>query len=718
MTSPGLHAQIPQFESLEPRLLLTGDQIQVDYLIIAGDEFFPGGNPCEAIRELAAWKQLKGFRTLVSSASHAESVDLGIGNYIYHGCYEENGEWWQKPPEYVLLVGDANQVPASTSICTTDPEVNHVTDAPYANTWQESSEWPPGDTHVPEIAIGRIPVDNVQDATIVIDKILKYDRDPDVPGIGQADWYKNALVASYFEDGAVPLIEGSSDGNEDMFYFMDTAHRVADFLGGDYDYWPDTEESADPFNKGYNVQTALIATAPDLTEYSYYGGNYGGDPPPRDSNDLPPETISTKWTDLWRSSTDGSGGVKEAIETAWTGGLGMVLYRDHGAIDGWKFGEEGALFGADDLPTELDAGLLGENPTPVVFNMGCLTGKFDSSDCFATALLKNPLGAVGVLGATDETIPGYTDWLTQGLYTGLWRDFDPEQWIWYSVQADWSFGPPVRPAESLAFADGYLFAKAYGNANAEWELAKQTIDDFEWFGDPEMMLRTEAPAQLRVTYPSTILGFEDAGPGRGAGLRVYVEKLVGDQWIPLEDDANVQVCLSKAGTSDFFVSQGTGGAGQISVIADCTSFDTAPSDYHDIVITGQNLVPWHGTIKVGTKIAAATSSDNIWVSLYPGKHLWLWINGSEYTVLDNRPGPWAVPEIDGMGGGDSWGFSFVAEQPESAEELTFNIGDATSLRFNGSEYNEVLTIRDGQAVFQGAIGTCTVNYAGVQQITP
>jgi len=28
------------------------------------------------------------------------------------------------------------------------------------------------------------------------------------------------------------------DGKEDIFYFMETGHRAADFLGGDYDYWP------------------------------------------------------------------------------------------------------------------------------------------------------------------------------------------------------------------------------------------------------------------------------------------------------------------------------------------------------------------------------------------------------------------------------------------------------------------------------------------------
>ena len=170
----------PQFEVLEPRLLLDVDpeaQVQVDYLIIAADAFFSGGNPCEPIEQLKEWKQLKGFRTAVATSSHAQSTDQGIANYILHGYKEEGGEWWDTPPQYVLLVGgddgdnilEDGEVPAASGQQLMHPTLFHVTDNPYANLDGEyySSL---------DLAIGRIPVSTVDDVTIAINKILAYEK--------------------------------------------------------------------------------------------------------------------------------------------------------------------------------------------------------------------------------------------------------------------------------------------------------------------------------------------------------------------------------------------------------------------------------------------------------------------------------------------------------------------------------------------------------------
>ena len=226
--------RVPAFEALEPRLLLDGNpakEVILDYLIIAGNDFFTGSNPCAPIQDLVDWKQLKGYQTRADPMSLVQTAAGGVADYIAHGLKDEDGYWWSTPPKYVLLVGDAEQVTASAGDTLNweygDPRPpTHVTDNPYANLDGEYYS-------ALDLAIGRIPLSTVDDVTIAINKILAYDRTPYLPQGGADNWYNNALVAAYFEDGLVP-VEGDPNGKEDSFYFMETAHRAADFLGGDY----------------------------------------------------------------------------------------------------------------------------------------------------------------------------------------------------------------------------------------------------------------------------------------------------------------------------------------------------------------------------------------------------------------------------------------------------------------------------------------------------
>jgi len=129
----------PVFERIEPRLLLTGEQVCVDYLVIAGNDFFSGGQACAAIQELADWKDMKGFRTRIASMSEVSAANEGVGDYIRHGLFEEGGAWWSAPPKYVLLVGDSSQVPTwQVGTLEYDPPedprpATHVSDNPYAD---------------------------------------------------------------------------------------------------------------------------------------------------------------------------------------------------------------------------------------------------------------------------------------------------------------------------------------------------------------------------------------------------------------------------------------------------------------------------------------------------------------------------------------------------------------------------------------------------------
>jgi len=260
----------PTFEPLEPRLLLDGENpilAQVNYLIIAADCFLQHPK----VIELADWKQSKGFRTKTVSMSYIESyaefyslpITDAIRNYIASGWSKPGEEYWETPPKYVLLVGgddgdevlEDNEVPADTDFCLNDYPQPHVSDNPYADLDGEYYS-------ALDVAIGRIPLSTVDDVTMAINKILTYDRTPDVPGPEEVNWYANALVAATY----LGRIEENNptDVYETGGYFMETAHRVADFIGQDYDFWDDQDPLNPGYHAGYNVYTALAATQPGL----------------------------------------------------------------------------------------------------------------------------------------------------------------------------------------------------------------------------------------------------------------------------------------------------------------------------------------------------------------------------------------------------------------------------------------------------------------------
>jgi len=230
-------------EALEPRLLLSAAP---DYLIVAGHGFFNmQGEACAAIQELADWKRLKGLTSqIVDMASIGTDMDA-LRMFIAAGTLDPNAPRWDPQPKYVLLIGDAAQVPPeSYGAHPLNPEsvTTHVADVPYVNWYWDSC---------PDAAIGRLPVSTEGEAEAAIAKILAYDRTPYVPQGDADNWYDDALVAACLDDYDVAT-DSRGSAQESAYWFMSTAHYLADYLGQDFDYWPapGEEEHCDPHNQG------------------------------------------------------------------------------------------------------------------------------------------------------------------------------------------------------------------------------------------------------------------------------------------------------------------------------------------------------------------------------------------------------------------------------------------------------------------------------------
>ncbi|MCJ7655992.1 MAG: C25 family cysteine peptidase, partial [Dehalococcoidia bacterium] len=143
------------------------DVIDGSILIITYDNFHDQAQP------LADWKNKMGYSTHLVNLSAVGSTNTQIYNYIYNAYHS-----WPDPPEYVILVGDAQQIPTNNGLTC-------ITDHKYATV--------DGSDYFADIHIGRISVQTEADANHVITKILNYRKNP---YMSQTDWFKKAMTIS------------------------------------------------------------------------------------------------------------------------------------------------------------------------------------------------------------------------------------------------------------------------------------------------------------------------------------------------------------------------------------------------------------------------------------------------------------------------------------------------------------------------------------------
>jgi len=476
--------------------------IGADYLIITADRFY------DEVAPLAQWKQLKGLRTYTARMSEVGTTADDVRDFIYDAYHTGT------QTSYVLLVGDYDDVPTNYS-------GYYASDQPYTTV--------DGTDDLADVALGRLPVHTEAETSTVVQKILRYDRTPDM-----GPWYDDVLIAGYFQDNEPDGADGYADR-----WFMETAMHVHDYLRG---------------GQGMSMHTALTADTDGGPPYYYRNATY----PHRISVSGPaPYQVPQEVVDLWTSQEQATADISAAIN----GGVGFVQHRDHGSATGWGH----PPFHNQDV-AELSNGV----KTPVVFSTNCSTGTFDypGGDSFVEALLKHPAGgAVGVLGATRTSYSGYNDLLTHGTFASFWPDYDP-------THLDNPYPHSFRLGEALNFAKYYMYSCEGPGGTTEIEL-----NEFHWFGDPEMMLRTATPVVLSVDHPATI--------PLAQSTDVVIEVAAGGSEV-----VGAVVCISTEESDDYWV-------GLTDVAGRATFTDLTAGrlgDYH-IVVTAHNAAPYEGTIE-------------------------------------------------------------------------------------------------------------------------
>jgi hypothetical protein len=168
------------FDSMRP--FLAGDPASVGALDKAGDTAIEGTYliitaPAfrEALEPLVQWKREKGLAVRVATTDETGVARGQIQSWI--GNLYRNDP---RPPQFVLLVGDVEDVPAFDFH-------GVVSDLPYA--MQDGNDF------LPDMLIGRLSVSDQSQAQTVVAKILRHESDPfREEGSTGADWMGRALV--------------------------------------------------------------------------------------------------------------------------------------------------------------------------------------------------------------------------------------------------------------------------------------------------------------------------------------------------------------------------------------------------------------------------------------------------------------------------------------------------------------------------------------------
>lgn len=524
-----------------------------DYLIVSHGDFYNENDPNNPVVRLRNWKRQKGLVTEVVTLADIPDSDndgtidtLDIRDYI-----QDIYDAWSPPPTYIIFIGDvgdnAGNLFIPTFYRTVHPApagINHngtriATDLYYFTV--------DGNDYFPDIFFGRLSVDNVGQATDVIDKILAYEQNP--PPQANNAFYTDASLVALFED-VTPDPPGVvlGDGTEDRPW-IEVVEEIWQYLN----------------NNGYNPERIYNTSGVNVNPQFY-----------QDGVNQPPAGIPWNGGQVDISNAINPGPAND--------GRFLVVYRDHGAQDGWSE----PSFDNGDVDN-----LANGNLTPVVFSLACQTGWFDNEsdddanlpagevtadadECFCEHFLRNNNGgAVSIIGATRNSATGFNDFLLFGMIKAIWPDFDPNPPLTanYPAIPDRVTSPIPRMGQICTFGKVFM-ANAYGHT----DVREATFEFYHVFGDPEMPIWSEEPAVFHVDYPIRI---------GSTGLQDFVVEVSDNAGDPV---ASAVVSLTDEGEIVSTRLTDAGGVARFTRNFDATTLD--------ITVTALSYRPYIDTIKV------------------------------------------------------------------------------------------------------------------------
>lgn len=447
--------------------------INKDYLILSDPKFE------DVCNTFANWKRTLGYRTHVILKDDWTSTSV---KSAIQELYETNGVKLY----YLLIIGDENVVPP---IYKSNSQYNYITDLPYG--CMNGNE-----DITPDIYRGRIPVSTIEDANVVINKIINYEKTP----VSDSTFYKTGINCAYFQDNN---LDGFADRR-----FAQTSEDVRNYLSNHNKI----------INRIYYTQSTVMPKNWNKGSYSK------GEPIP---------------IELQKPNFSWSGNKTDIINNLNQGAF-YILHRDHGATSGWGDPQ----FYTDDLLL-----LNNGNKLPIVFSMNCLSGNYSSHSCFAEKFItKTNGGCVGIFAATQISYSGYNDALMIGMIDAIW----PEPGLivkfpYYNNEIS-TISEPIYELGQILEQGLQRMEDTYGSSTYH----NYTREIFHCFGDPSMQIYTDTPQCIEnpqifknkntiyVNIPDGDARIAFYTPSKGK-----VDTYWGNNVKYLTTDNNVIICISR-----------------------------------------------------------------------------------------------------------------------------------------------------------------------------
>ncbi|MFO7556748.1 MAG: C25 family cysteine peptidase [Desulfobacterales bacterium] len=392
-----------------------------EFIIIYHDDFK------KAAESLARWKNTRGLRTETVSINDNEignTVD-NIKTYI-----RSRRKQYLSRLRYVLLFGDVNYI---------ESEIVHenLTDHYYSTQKNPTGN----DYELPWLAIGRIPVSNLNEAEQVVDKIIGYEKTPPC----NQDYYDRMVFVAYFQDNY------PEDGIEDLAYIQ-TMEEIREKM----------------LQIGFNIDRIYVKKKNTQPQY-YVGGQ----------TCVPADVISEiKDSDI--TST------YDLVDATNEGQL-IIAQRGHGSAEGWLDPEF--------LIKHLNC-VSGKVPT-IFYSLSCYTGMFDrisGPKCFAEKMLSIDAGAPSLIACTRGANPWLNNYLMKALFHAMWGNILP------TFPGANSY--PVRKnrlGDILNYGKTYLPLKVGTYSGVATKDVQDHLEIICVVGDPTLEIWKEEPKSIRIS---------------------------------------------------------------------------------------------------------------------------------------------------------------------------------------------------------------------------